>query len=262
MNLIHNLLQLISIFSLTSGCVIDPIPCTNLYVCPKVTEITTCGEGGVDGYTTYQLSVEIQPNTNIQNVYAIFGDLHGNDMYWPPVYQMDGPFNSDIGGVSPSIITIYPEGKYDSWITVGIIDGDPHNKLSTIGVDFNAWNTGKSITTSNGAVFLIDPEEILSEKEYVIAQITLPSDELHRMDVNVQGKTFDSTSAWTEIGISFIIHPMVNTINFPNGCSIWFDGCNLCPIINGQLGMCTEKACSFKETPECRLYGYGDLSGH
>jgi len=26
--------------------------------------------------------------------------------------------------------------------------------------------------------------------------------------------------------------------------------------------MCTEKACSFKETPECRLYGYGDLSGH
>ena len=262
MKMLQNLLHLLSLFKLTSGCVIDPIPCTNLYVCPKIKEVTTCGVGGIMGHSTYQLSLVVQPNMNIQNVYAIYGDSNENEMYWPPVYQMDGPFNSDIGGVSPSIITIYPESKYDSWVTVGITDGDPHNKLSTIGIDFNTWNSGVSITTSNGAVFLMDPTEIILKKEYVIAQVTLPSDELHRMVVNVQGKKFGVPDAWTEIGVVFIIHPMINQNNFPNGCSVWYDGCNLCPIINGVLGHCTEKLCVSNGEPSCMMYGYGDLSGH
>ena len=262
MKFLQNLLQFLSLFSLTSGCIIEPTACTNIHVCPKIIEVTTCGIGGIAGHSTYQLSVVVQPNLNIKNVYAIFGDRN-RDMYWPRVYQMDGSFNSDIGGVSPSIITIYPESKYDSWITVGIIDGDLHNKLSTIGIDFNGWNRGESMTTSNGAVFIMDPTEIISEKEYVIAQLTLPSDELHRMDVNVQGQydVFQSAS-WTETGVTFIIHPSITSPIIPEGCSIWYDGCNLCPVINGILGSCTEKYCEHRDVHECMVYNYGDLSGH
>ena len=31
-------------------------------------EVTTCSEGGIHGYTTYRLSVTIQPNLNIKNI--------------------------------------------------------------------------------------------------------------------------------------------------------------------------------------------------
>ena len=85
-------------------------------------------------------------------------------MYLPPAYQIDGPFDSNIGGVSPSIISIFPDSRYDSWMTIGITDGDKDNKLSTIGIDFNEWSETNSITTSNGAVFLLDPNEYSNEK--------------------------------------------------------------------------------------------------
>ena len=51
-------------------CPIPYVSCSDK-VCPKVIEMTHCSEGGISGYTTYQLSLVI--NENIDNIYAIFG---------------------------------------------------------------------------------------------------------------------------------------------------------------------------------------------
>ena len=47
--------------------------CDNEFVCPKITEITDCGENGLNGYSTYRLSLIVK-NPNVKNIYAIYGD--------------------------------------------------------------------------------------------------------------------------------------------------------------------------------------------
>ena len=55
-----------------NSCPIPYIDCDLEYVCPKVTEITECSQGGISGYTTYQLSLIIK-DPAIQNIYAMYG---------------------------------------------------------------------------------------------------------------------------------------------------------------------------------------------
>ena len=237
-------------------CPIEQIDCINEFVCPKVTEITHCSKGGIKGHTTYQLSVVLQSNHNLKNIYAIFGD-YSNIMYFPPAYQIDGPFNSNIGGISSSIISIFPNALYDSWITIGITDGDPGDKISTIGIDFDEWSETNSITTSNGAVFLMDPNDIISESEYILGQITVANDIIDILTVNIQGKK-NNEETWKEDGVSFVLNPS-NIIQdtIPEGCSLWYDGCNLCQINNGILGRCTRNMCITDDEPECRVFNSG-----
>ena len=261
---LFNLYSLLTTFiNGLNACSIEKPECNYEYVCPKITEITDCGEGGIDGFTTYQLSLTIKPNKQIKNIYAIYGDL-GAEMYWPPAYNIGGPFDSDIGGISPTFFSIIPNAKYDSWTTIGITDGDQHNELSTIGIDFSEWNEDNPITTSNGAVFLMDPTIILHENEYVIAQLALSSDETHIMNMNVQGKLTTGIHAWSERNIEFRLNPVKNNIQhtvstqIPSDCQIWYNGCNLCGVNNGVIIHCTEIECEEQEIRECRLY----LSGH
>ena len=39
-----------------------------------------------------------------------------------------------------------------------------------------------------------------------------------------------------------------------DGCNLWFDGCNTCEVINGEVGACTKKACIEYEKPGCLEY--------
>ena len=55
------------------SCSIPYQDCDNEYVCPKITEITDCGENGLSGYSTYRLSLIVK-NSNVKNIYAIYGD--------------------------------------------------------------------------------------------------------------------------------------------------------------------------------------------
>tara|TARA_Y100000590_G_scaffold127595_1_gene145863 strand:+ start:1936 stop:3138 length:1203 start_codon:yes stop_codon:yes gene_type:complete len=229
----------------------DPNPCPIQqpdcngynYVCPKITEITHCSEGGIVGYTTYQLSVLIKDHNYVKNIYALFGESSAHEMYLPPAYQIDGPFNSDIGGVSPSIIQIFPDSLYDSWITIDITDGDPDNRLSTIGIDFNEWSETKSISTSNGAIFKINPNGNNYQNEYLLGQITLPNYINEVVTMNIQGRKVNDDS-WKEYSVTFPLNPSELIQNpIPLDCILWYDGCNLCQVTNGNLGLCTSNMC-------------------
>ena len=240
-------------------CPIKQIDCINEFVCPKITEITHCTDGGIEGHTTYQLSLVVQPNKYIKNIYALFGDNFHRDMYIPPAYQIDGPFDSNIGGISSSIISIFPDALYDSWLTIGISDGDNDNKLSTIGIDFNEWSEIKPITTSNGAVFSLDPNEGENKNEYIVGQITIRDNLIDVMTVNVQGKK-NNNEIWNEYDIDFVLNPSeLVRKDIPDSCLLWFDGCNLCQVNHGSLSTCTKNMCFTESKSECRVYS---PSGH
>jgi hypothetical protein len=259
-----------------SACPIPYSDCSEL-VCPKVTEITQCSEGGISGYTTYQLSLLIQ-SPSIKNIYALYGgeSPHLVPMNIPPAYQGQSIFNNNIGGTVPEIIAINSDSAYDSWLTVGLTDGDPQNKLATIGIDFNSWTVDEGIQTTNGAVFVMDPEDVIvTGREYVIAQLTIPTGSTRSVVVNVQGETFingpDNTNRWLQEQIRFQIEPPepVNPNIIPPNCVTWFDGCNTCSVNNGVFGMCTRVMCFEMGYSHCEAFDIprpsdmpSDMNGH
>ena len=253
-NILTTLYKVVSLFNPIFACNVGTPRCFNDYVCPKYTQMSCEGED-IDGYTTYQLSLIIQDNKNVDNIFAIYGD-QDTEMFIPEAYQIDGPFDTDLGGISPSIISIFPDALYDSWITMGITDGDKDNKLSTIGIDFSSWGENNPIITNNGAIFLMDPTERVSEKEYIIAQLTLSDNNDHHAIFNINGKKIVGNGAWKQNNIRFDFTRTQNHI--PRDCSIWYDGCHICTTNNGILGSCTDEQCITRGIPTCRLH----LSGH
>ncbi len=225
------------------------------YICPKITEISTCNKGGIDSFTTFRLSVIVKPNVDVKNIYAIYGDAN-TIMHIPESYQSSIDYGSNIGGVNPFFINTFPDTAYDSWLTIGLSDGNLDNKISSIGIDFNDWTETNGLETSNGAVFVMDPEEVIvTDNEYLLAQLTVRENSNPSMVLNVQGKKhLQGNGAWSESNIRFdLISPQsVNQIS--NNCVIWYDGCNTCIVNNGHIGTCTEMVCITQDNVRCLRY--------
>eukprot|EP01052_Picozoa_sp_SAG31_P007910 SAG31_NODE_387_length_16403_cov_5.062071_11_plen_115_part_00 len=45
-----------------------------------------------------------------------------------------------LGGANPAFFKLKPEAEYDSWLTVGLTDGNSKNQISKIGIDFEKWD--------------------------------------------------------------------------------------------------------------------------
>jgi hypothetical protein len=261
-----------NICSCDDGCSIPYSECNNLFACPKVTELTQCSFGGIDGYTTYQLSIVLKDNQQIKNIFAIYGsNVLPNDtpMYIPPAWHVPGIFGSNIGGISNDIITINPDSLYDSWLTIGITDGNINNDLNTIGIPFNNWNEENGIVVENGAIFLMNPSLNMDiSRDIIVGQLTVPTGSNIQAVLNVQGKFTDDhieegelNNSWREELITFNLN-QPNTITsgiIPNWCNLWYDGCNNCVVLNGQIQGCTKMMCFTEDTPRCLSF---DESGH
>ena len=227
--------------------IVEQPECNNQYVCPKVTELFT----DKDNYITYQLSLLINPDLNIKNVYAIYGDPD-NSMYIPPAYQVNSIFDTNIGGSSDYLISLVPEQKYDSWLTISLTDGDPNNLLSTVGIDFSKWTENQGILVDNGAIFYLNPQIVYIQNECIIAHITIRNNNFEEMIINVQGKfNTDDERYWTQEKIIFKIKSHTSTKDISDNCISWFDGCKTCDVNNGILGSCTNRICLQEEEPYC-----------
>ena len=239
-----------------------PIPyneCDSEYVCQKVTEVTQCSQNGISGYTTYQLSLVIK-NHQVQNIYAMYGGEHPTErpLLVPPAYQGISIFNSNLGGISPELININNDALYDSWLTIGLTNGDPDNLLSAIGIDFNSWTEEQGIETTNGAIFVMNPEMVIvSGDEYIIGQLTIPNENSVDVTVNVQGKLKCKdcilNESWNQEQIVFHLErpQPVNPNIIPPTCISWHDGCNTCSVSNGELRGCTRMMCFREDNPHC-----------
>ena len=104
------------------------------------------------------------------NVYAMSG-TSVSPMSFPAGYQVAAPFGVDIGGVNPALFAVLPDSEFDSWLTIGITEGDTAGAMSSIGIVFTTWTATTGFGTSNGAVFYMDPTTGPSG-DVVMAQIT------------------------------------------------------------------------------------------
>lgn len=250
----------------TDSCEIPYEECDNLYACPKVTEITQCSEGGLDGYTTYRLSIVLKPNMNIKNIYALYGSedsQENNHMLIPASKQIKNAFGSNLGGVSDSIININPDSAFDSWITIGITDGNIHNDINSIGIDYGGWDELHDIDIDNGAVFLMDPDTLMVNNEIIIGQFTIRTGSIKTGKINIQGKfltNYDNVAdnSWKQENIEFVLNqPNILSKGIPSNCDTWYDGCNTCRVSNGVIGACTRMMCFREETSYCMSFNSG-----
>jgi hypothetical protein len=158
--------------------------CDYKFVCPDMKEINL--KDKLKDYSTYEISLELKDGYENGNIYAMYGDTH-NPMRLPPSYQIEN-LGVNVGGTNPIMNHIVPEGKYDSWLTIGIHNSEILGKISSIGIDFDDWTDDNGITVTNGAVFLLDPTIKLSNtKKYIMGHLTLKDSEEYNMIINVQG---------------------------------------------------------------------------
>jgi hypothetical protein len=109
---------------------------------------------GLAGYTTYRLSLQLQRDA--KNVYTIYGDTtsgSNHPMSFPPAYQVAAPFGANVGGVADQLIAVHADAKYDSWLTIGLTDGNRAGDISSIDIDWADWDENVGLTVGDGAVF-------------------------------------------------------------------------------------------------------------
>jgi hypothetical protein len=161
--------------------VADGMPC-HKNVCPTVTEYSV--EGKV-GYTTYRFFLY---GRSIYNLYAIYGSSD-NEMYLPPAYHYEEPYGNNIGGINPYIIHSNPTSFYDSWLTIGLDNGDPNHLLQSVGIDYDEWTINKAFVSKDAAVFMLNPrQQLIKNNHYLIAQLTLDDTKDHTFKINAQGR--------------------------------------------------------------------------
>ena len=116
-----------------------------------VTHVLATGDTGLPGYSTFAL--ELQLTGNALNVYTIYG-TNANPMIFPPAFQTPtGAFGTNMAGLNPQIISTPMCGTptlgavdanhmgcdFDSWLTVGITEGDDSGAMGNIGIPFDQW---------------------------------------------------------------------------------------------------------------------------
>ena len=167
-------------------CICQKVECEYENVCPHY-EIIHYGNNNIQGYTVYEISLEMKYSNG--NIYAIYGD-EANPMVIPAAYQLKDHQGANIGGINPILNHYIPDTNYDSWLTIELTDGNPIGQVDAIGIDFNSWDTTHDLVVTDGAIFLDDPLEKLSNtKKYIIGHLTLSDRESHQMVINVNGKT-------------------------------------------------------------------------
>jgi hypothetical protein len=150
-----------------------------------VPEVVAVATDGVDGFTTYRLNINLQDSA--VNVYAMFGH-EGKALVMPPAFQVAAPFGANFGGVSPALFAAMPNAEYDSWLTLGLTEGDPSAKLGVIGLDFDSWGVDSQLTTLDGSLFYMDPTTAPSDRSVCIGQLTTLTGLPWSATVNLQGR--------------------------------------------------------------------------
>jgi hypothetical protein len=154
----------------------------------------------LDGWETYQLSCGLTGGA--ANIYTIFGDS-STTLTAPAAYQEAAPFGANTGGVSPAFVAVSATAAVDSWLTVGITDGDTAGAISSIGIEWDTWTADVGLSTDNGAVFWMVPDNGPSGSA-VVAQVTVAAGSGGTVTMGAQGRSA-SGDDWSDAGILFAL---------------------------------------------------------
>ena len=187
-----------------------PAPEEELHVTPEI--IVT--QASVDGaHTTVRLALQL--GARARSVYALFG-TDGSPLHMPPAYQVAPPFGAHVGGTNPALWPVAADARvgspeHDSWLTVGVTDGDSGSVLGQIGIDWDTWDDRTPLGDerhTGGAVFWMDPRNGPTSRSVVVAQLTVRTSVLGGPEgvatMGVQGKSEpESVDDWQQEGLIF-----------------------------------------------------------
>ena len=154
---------------------------------PVVTSVASLPGGE---YATYRLSAVLSGDA--ESLYALYAtpdageEIHLEEyneevfggtpgaMVIPAAFQVAAPFGANVGGVNPAFFTVVPDAAFDSWLTVGLSEGDSGGDLSSIGIDFGSWTESTELVVTDGAVFAMQPDsfEAGRSSDVLVAQLT------------------------------------------------------------------------------------------
>ena len=117
--------------------------------------------------------------------------------------------------------------QYDSWLTVGMTEGEEPTALTVVGDDVSSWSESKPLFTTDGAVFWMSPDDAPSVTDangkagkgtptgnIVIAQLTVKTGSTFDASVNCQGRT-DHGDNWATTNIKFHVGTIPNYKGLP-----------------------------------------------
>ena len=152
-----------------------------------VTQIGTGASG-----TTVQLVVNLDAAK--ANVYAMAGTAD-QALSFPAAFQVAAPFGVDVGGVNPAFFPVNAAAEFDSWLSVGPVDGSAGAGISVIGLPFETWTASAGLTADNGAVFWMNPASGPAGSA-VLAQITNSGS--GSASASLQGRSAGGGADWSE----------------------------------------------------------------
>ena len=104
-------------------------------------------------------------------------------------------------------VQVNPDCQFDSFVTMGL-EGPALvvGALSTVGIDFDSWTETQGLTTTNGAVFFMDPEhgaETDGTNTVVVLQLTVPTGTSFTGSISAQGRAQGEMPDWEENSMTF-----------------------------------------------------------
>ena len=88
---------------------------------------------------------------NAKNAYTLYGSTHA-PLIMPAAWKCDcAPFGSDIGGTNPAFWPFKQEAQWDSWLTVGVTDGNSDGAITTIGMS-DQWSKWCAVTPAQAVL--------------------------------------------------------------------------------------------------------------
>lgn len=136
-------------------------------------------------HATYRLSVKLQGNA--QSLVGIYGTA-SSPMRVPAAVHT-------------------PNSRLDSWLTIGLPDGDTNHDLGFVNYDEKLWTAAAGINDQNVSIFWVNASESTATTDRMpiaVAQLTVPMGFVGIASMGMRGKTVGNLD-WSDDNIMFNI---------------------------------------------------------
>ena len=179
-------------------------------------EVEQVGAFEADGraYVSFRLYVGLQDSA-ATNVYAIYGEsAAGGDLpiIIPAAFQVSPPWGADFGGIDQELARAAAAAsvqhvQYDSWLTIGLDNGDPGHLLAMTPGFFplaaEEWGPDQALRLTNAAIFYMDPDLGPTDRRVLLAQLSCPADLPCSTTLNVRGRYATAPNNWDQTQLVF-----------------------------------------------------------
>jgi hypothetical protein len=149
----------------------------------------TPSANGVDGFTTYEMSVALGGNAS--SIYAMYGNAD-SPMSFPPVF-----------GIKPRAFAGGP--GLHTWLTIG--RDTPESSLTGVGIDWSAWTNTTGLTSTNALIFVAPDAgpSATNGRPVLLGTMTVRSGSSGAITLGLQGRSAGGTEAddWRLDGVAF-----------------------------------------------------------